>query len=323
MLHLLYLPLLTLILLFYFKIADRFNIIDKPNHRSSHNSITIRGGGIIVPIALLIHFWVTRFVYPYFTLGLFIISIVSFIDDVKPLSNKIRIIGQLAAVSLIFIETDLFSYPFWILLIGYVVIIGTINAYNFMDGINGITGGYSLVVVASLWYVNRSVSFVDNSWLLITLIALVVFTYFNFRQKAMCFAGDIGSVSVAFIILSFLLILIINTGQFKYFGFLLLYGLDSISTIVFRLIRRENIFVAHRTHFYQKLANNMHWPHLSVAGLYIAVQLFLNLIIIAIDMDSIQFLIFCTALGFLFIGVRLTVEGKEELLGKGVDSFKV
>ena len=101
MLQLLYLPVLTILILFYFRLAVQFKIIDRPNQRSSHSRITIRGGGIIFPIALLLQALFSRFEYPLFTSGLLLISTVSFYDDMRPLSNKIRLLIHLIAVSLL------------------------------------------------------------------------------------------------------------------------------------------------------------------------------------------------------------------------------
>ena len=315
MLQLLYLPVLTLLLLFYFRLAVQFKIIDKPNQRSSHSSITIRGGGIIFPIALLIQALFSRFEYPLFTSGLLLISLVSFYDDLRPLSNKIRLLVHLLAVSLLFMQAGLMTYPVWIIIPIYILVIGTINAYNFMDGINGITGAYSLITILSLYLINEShISFALSEWLIVAALSLLVFNFFNFRKKAKCFAGDVGSVSMAFIIIFFILLLIIKSGDLKYIGLLLIYGLDTVTTIVFRLIRRENIFEAHRSHFYQYLANVKGWPHLSVSALYMVVQILVNVMIISSDWNSVTFLIFIMVSGIVFVGLRFVVEGKRNLI---------
>jgi UDP-GlcNAc:undecaprenyl-phosphate/decaprenyl-phosphate GlcNAc-1-phosphate transferase len=318
MLQLLYLPVLTLLILFYFRLAIQFQIVDKPNQRSSHSRITIRGGGIIFPIALLLQALFSHFQYPLFTSGLLLISLVSFYDDLRPLSNKIRLLIHLVAVSLLFLQTDLLDYPIWIIILIYILVIGTINAYNFMDGINGITGAYSLITILSLYFINDiHNSFVQSEWLIITALTLIVFNFFNFRKNAKCFAGDVGSVSIAFIIIFFLLLLILRTEDLKYIGFLLVYGIDSISTILFRLIRRENIFEAHRSHFYQYLANVKGWQHLWISTLYMLVQLVVNLLIFYSDWDSVDFLIFILVSGIMFVGLRFAVEGRGHLLGEG------
>lgn len=321
MLQLLYLPVLTLLILFYFRLAAQFKIIDKPNQRSSHSRITIRGGGIIFPIALLLQSLFSYFEYSLFASGLLLISLVSFYDDLRPLSNKIRLLIHLVAVSLLFMQTDLLGYPTWIIILIYILVIGTINAYNFMDGINGITGAYSLITILSLYFINENhKSFVSIEWLIITALTLLVFNFFNFRKNAKCFAGDVGSVSIAFIIIFFLLLLILKTEDLKYIGFLLVYGIDSISTILFRLIRRENIFEAHRSHFYQYLANVKGWQHLWISTLYMLVQLLVNLLIFYSDWDSVDFLIFILVSGIVFVGLRFAVEGRGRLMGRGLEN---
>lgn len=317
MLYLLYLPALTLLLLLYFRLAVKLKIIDKPNHRSSHFKFTIRGAGIIFPIALVLQFLISGFAYPLFTMGLMLISLISFYDDFKPLSNKIRLFGHLIAVSLLFMEAGLMVYPLWIIVLSYILVIGTINAYNFMDGINGITGSYSLVTILSLYFINETnTHFISSGWLIVSGFALLVFLFFNFRKKATCFAGDVGSVSMAFIIILFLLLLILKTGELKFIGLLLLYGLDAITTIIFRIIRRENIFEAHRSHFYQYLVNVKEWPHLRVSALYIIGQLLINVLIIYSNMTWVWFLLFILGSGIVFIWVRFMVEGKRYLLGR-------
>lgn len=316
MLYLLYLPALIIFSLLYFRLAVHLNITDVPNHRSSHDRITIRGGGIIFPIALLLQFLISGFQYPAFTTGLIIIGLISFYDDLRPLSSKIRLLVHLTAVSFLFIEADLMAQPFWIIGLAFILVIGTINAYNFMDGINGITGSYSLITILSLFFINATNDpFVSPELLIVTIIALLIFNFFNFRNRAKCFAGDVGSVSIAYIILFFILLLILHTGNLKYIGFLLLYGLDSVTTILFRLFRRENIFEAHRSHFYQYLANVKGWPHLGVSTLYMIVQLIVNLLIIYSDWNSTQFLVFVIFSGVVFLTIRFLIEGKNHLLG--------
>lgn len=92
--------------------------------------------------------------------------------------------------------------------------IGIVNAYNFMDGINGITGLYTIAVLLPLMYVNHKVEPL-SIWICLfyPLIASVVFLFFNFRKRAKCFAGDVGSVSIAFWIVTLLLLLIIRTNN--------------------------------------------------------------------------------------------------------------
>ncbi|RYE13124.1 MAG: glycosyltransferase family 4 protein, partial [Rickettsiales bacterium] len=293
-----------------------YNIIDKPNHRSSHTRITIRGGGIIFPIALLLYAVFMGNNYPYFLLGLLLISLISFLDDIKELSSKIRILFHLIAVSLLFLQIGLFTFPFYWILLGLIFVIGTINAINFMDGINGITGGYALITLLSLYYINLSVvNFTDSSVLLISIVSVLVFNFFNFRTKAKCFAGDVGSVSIAFIILFFILQLIIKTGNVGYFALLLLYGLDAATTIVFRLIRKENITKAHRSHFYQFLANEKKILHVVVASIYMIIQLLFNIIWLAfLSYSYLKLTFFIIVITIIFVLIRFILEGHKKLL---------
>lgn len=268
-------PVLFVAELVYFRIADKFDIIDKPNQRSSHKSITLRGGGIIFYIAIAYFAILFGFPYPYFMLGITLITFISFIDDVINLSSKVRILFHFSAMALMFMQWELFSgsMPWWYVVIAFIFCTGVINAYNFMDGINGITGGYSLVVLGALAYINCAVTqFVMPELIYIAIAGCLVFNFFNFRKKAKCFAGDCGSVAMAFIILFLLGKLIISTENISYIILLLLYGVDSILTIIHRLMLHENIFEAHRKHAYQIMANELKMPHLVVSLLYMALQ---------------------------------------------------
>jgi UDP-N-acetylmuramyl pentapeptide phosphotransferase/UDP-N-acetylglucosamine-1-phosphate transferase len=267
-------------MLVYFRIADKFNIIDKPNQRSSHTQITIRGGGVIFPVAAILsglffnadlHTWIL-------IAAILAISIVSFWDDVNSLPNRVRITVHLLSVTALLYATQAFTIlPWWIVAVAYILIIGAINAYNFMDGINGITGVYSLVILLSCLYFNTEIKEVINSPYIITaIIACLVFLFFNFRKKAKCFAGDVGSVSIGLWIISILLLIILTTGELKYILFLAVYGVDAVLTIMHRLILRQNIFEAHRLHFYQIMANERKVPHLLVSGIYGVLQLLVN-----------------------------------------------
>ncbi|MDR2409443.1 MAG: UDP-GlcNAc--UDP-phosphate GlcNAc-1-phosphate transferase, partial [Bacteroidales bacterium] len=217
---------------FYFRLANRLNIIDKPNERSSHSRITLRGGGIVFPVSAMIFFFLYGFAYPLFFAGLILISLISFGDDIKPLPNKIRIGVHFIAVLFMFAQWELLSQlPFWHLIPLLIFVAGIINAFNFMDGINGMTGGYGLVVLGGLGYVNIfHTEFVDQNLINLIFISLLVFNFFNFRTKATCFAGDIGSVSLAFIIVFLLGLLILKTSDITWLMFLAVYGIDSVLT---------------------------------------------------------------------------------------------
>ena len=268
------LVLLVLLELSYFRVADRFNIIDKPNLRSSHTSIVLRGGGIIFLFGVWLFAAFFGLQYPWFILGLSLIVIVSFIDDIHSLPDSSRLVAQFAAMFLMFYQFGILNLQdWWIVIIALIVCVGIINAYNFMDGINGITGGYSIAVLLPLIYLNTQLDFISMQYLYVVGLSLLVFCFFNFRKKAKCFAGDVGSISIAFILLFTLGKLILGTQDFSYIVFLAVYGADAVLTICHRIQLHENLGEAHRKHAYQLMANELHIPHTTVSILYIALQL--------------------------------------------------
>ena len=266
-------------MLVYLKIANRFNIVDKPNNRSSHEVVTIRGGGIVFPISILMYFVLSGFQYPIFVAAIFIISAISFVDDIKPLNTSIRLVIQFISIVLVIVQ--LFpDIPFLFIPLVLFILLGGVNAYNFMDGINGITGAYSLVLLCTFCYLNQSLSFVDNDLIVFGLLSVLLFLIFNFRTKALCFSGDVGSLSIALFVLFLLFKLIIVTGEPIYALFLMVYGIDSGFTLISRKLKGENIFEPHRTHLYQLLVHLKGYSHLFVSFLYSFIQLGINYLII-------------------------------------------
>ena len=273
MYYLIILVLLFLAELFYFKIADKCNIIDKPNERSSHTRITLRGGGIIFYFGALAYFLTNHWEYPWFILALTLITFISFVDDIRSISQSLRLMLHFTAMVLMFYQWGLFTLPWWWIIVALIVCTGIINAYNFMDGINGITGGYSLVVLVALAYINAEITaFIEPALINTVLCSVLVFCFFNFRKKAKCFAGDVGSVSIAFILLFLIGKLILTTGDFSWIILLSVYGVDSVLTIIHRLMLHENIGLPHRKHMYQLMANELKIPHVVVALIYMVAQ---------------------------------------------------
>ena len=263
--------------LVYFKIADFFNIIDKPNHRSSHTTITLRGGGIIFPIAVLVAF-ILGYVSVPVLIAVGLVSIVSFVDDVYPLPTLPRFLSHLIAVLLLLYDLDLFGFEFWIIPISIVLLIGWINAFNFMDGINGITVLYAMVSLLTFGYLYQN----QNQFPVFILmgISCLVFGFFNVRKKAKTFAGDVGSIAMAVFLAYFMLKLIFEKQQIGYLLFFSVYGIDAIVTILYRIKNKENILQPHRSHLYQYLSNEMQWSHVSVSLLYAVIQLAINCCVI-------------------------------------------
>ena len=275
--------ILVIIELTYFRLAVIFNITDNPNHRSSHTKPTIRGGGIIFPLAILGYALEEHPASLWWLAGLLMISLISFLDDIISLPNRLRITVHLIAVSLLFYDLHLFRlWPIVLILLTYILVIGTINAWNFMDGINGITVLYCLSTIITLAYLNTQYTFADNQLIFITGIAALIFGFFNCRRKAACFAGDVGAVSIAFILVFLMLSLMAITNNPIFILLFAVYGVDSVMTICYRLFRKENIFKAHRSHLYQLMANECRIPHLLVSTIYFIIQLLVNILVISI-----------------------------------------
>jgi UDP-N-acetylmuramyl pentapeptide phosphotransferase/UDP-N-acetylglucosamine-1-phosphate transferase len=309
--------LLIVLELFYFHLADHFNIIDKPNLRSSHTHITLRGGGVIFYLGILLYSAFFGVQYGWFLVGLTLISVISFIDDVHSVSNRSRIAVHFLAMFLMFYQWNILNKEFfWYIIPALILCTGIINAYNFMDGINGITGGYSLVILFSLFLINQQTLFIDSNLLITCVLSLIVFCFFNFRKRAKCFAGDVGSVSIAFIILFILGKLILSTGNYSYLLFLAVYGVDTLLTICHRLMLHENIFEAHRKHVYQLLANELKIPHVVVSLIYMGIQLIVSLGIIYSPVNGWLYAIVVLALLMLlyFLIIRKYYHLHEEYL---------
>ena len=306
--YLIIVALLFALELIYFKIADHYNIIDKPNHRSSHTSITLRGGGIIFPLAMLIA-CVLGHASIAFTVAVVLVGLVSFIDDIKPLHQLPRVGSHLIAVTLVLYDLDMLHTNLLFLIpVVFVLAIGWINAFNFMDGINGITVLYAIVAIASFGWLLQDDSLFDM--LVIMGLACVVFGFFNVRKKAKTFAGDVGSVSMAIFLAYFMIKLIFETGQIGYILFFSIYGVDAVITILYRLKNKENIFQAHRSHLYQYLANELKWPHIVVSSLYALVQLMINVLVVWLIDKELMSIAVISIMMTVIAGVYFLVRNK-------------
>ena len=282
--------LLFLLEVGYFRVAAHFNIIDRPNERSSHSSLVLRGGGIIFLLGVWIWCAFFGFQYPLFLTAVTLAAGISFIDDIHSLPDSVRLVVQFVAMGLMIGQIFLtgagdFAFGESLMAriafvgIALIVCVGATNIYNFMDGINGITAGYSLAVLAPLMLMNARVGFVEPSFLIVMVLAVLVFSVFNFRPrgKAKCFAGDVGSVGIAFIVLFAVGLLIARTGDITWLIFLLVYGVDGCLTICHRIMLHENLGQAHRKHAYQLMANELKMSHPVVSLIYMVLQLLVSL----------------------------------------------
>lgn len=293
--------ILLVLELVYFKIADKFNVIDKPNERSSHSTIVLRGGGIIFLIGMWVWSIAFGFQYPWFLLGLTLVAGVSFIDDIHSLPDSVRLVVQFTAAALAFYQLGMLSGEWFetngvlvgglLILLALIVYVGATNVINFMDGINGITAGYAIAVLLPLAAINCGFKFQDSgfnelqgvyfdqSLVIVSILSVLVFCIFNFRPKgrAKCFAGDVGSIGIAFIMLFLIGKVIIATGDLTYLIFLLVYGVDGVLTICHRIMLHENLGEAHRKHAYQLMCNELKIGHVKVSLFYMILQMVVSL----------------------------------------------
>ena len=253
--------------------AVKLRIFDIPHHQSSHSGVVVRGGGIIFYVAFLLWSLVHGIPTDGSLIGLTILAGVSFADDVHSISPKIRLVCQFAAILLMFYHSGLIQTPLYVIFLLSVACVGVMNIYNFMDGINGMTGGYSLVVALALLYVDMyEVRFTSPSLLVYVILALLVFNLFNFRKHAKCFAGDVGSLSIGFIIVFMVLRLALRGQSMSWMSMLIVYAVDGGMTILHRILLHENLMKPHKKHVYQIMANELKMPHLVVSGIYMGLQ---------------------------------------------------
>ena len=271
-----YLTLFIVLLTFeyaYYSSAMRLGILDRPHHQSSHKGTVVRGGGIVFYVAYLLWSITHDFSWHGGLIGLTIISIVSFIDDVRDVNPKIRLICQFTAIMMLFYHSGLIQHPLHVILILSIMCVGALNVYNFMDGINGMTGGYSMVVSLVLLYVNENVvHYAQSSLIIYVILSLIVFNLFNFRHHAKCFAGDVGSLSIGFILIYLLLRLCLRGDSMSWIAMFSVYGVDGGLTILHRVLLKENLMKPHKKHAYQIMANELKMPHLLVSGIYMGLQ---------------------------------------------------
>ena len=220
------------------------------------------------------------FQYPWFLAAVTLAAGISFVDDIRSLPDSVRLVVQFTAMGLMFQQLDILHLDmWWVVILALIVCVGASNIINFMDGVNGITAGYSLAVLIPLLIMNHKIGFMEESFLLVVILSVLVFSIFNFRErgKAKCFAGDVGSVGIAFIMLFAIGKLVMATGDVTWLLFLLVYGVDGCLTICHRILLHENLGEAHRKHAYQLMANELKMSHVVVSLTYMAMQLVVSL----------------------------------------------
>lgn len=283
--------ILLSVLMIYLRVAPKLGLFDTPNNRSSHKEDTIRGAGIIYPVALLIYGFLYDFLPLPLIVGGIILGIVSFIDDWKNLTARVRLILHAGVITWCISDLPWENQLFWLIPILAFVYLWMMNAYNFMDGINGMTALNTLSVLLALLLLNIDKPFTNSFLLLVLVLATVIFSFFNLRKKAICFLGDVGSIPLGFVLIGLTFLAIYSSGDLNPLVFFAVYIIDSGWTIFQRLIAKENILKPHRKHLYQVLVNEKGFGHLTISVAYFAIQMGINGLYFAIDWPKHVFLI--------------------------------
>jgi UDP-N-acetylmuramyl pentapeptide phosphotransferase/UDP-N-acetylglucosamine-1-phosphate transferase len=291
--------------LLFIAAARRFMPVQQPTERSSHAHPTITGGGIVFVAGVVAWSAFSSWAYPWFVAGIVLVSVVSLIDDFHPLGIMPRLAVQILALAATLWQAGIGSLPVTAICLIAVVAMGYINAYNFMDGINAMTAFCSLVLLATLWFLNSAYCFIDPAYLYVAMIAAGIFAVFNARAVAICFAGDVGAISMAFITMLPMLLLMQSTGCWAWVVLAAVYGVDAALTIIHRIVLHKPIYMAHRMHAYQIMSNELHMPHQFVAALYASLQLIINLGAIMLPINAYLYLaivlVLLSAAYFLFM----------------------
>lgn len=282
------------------RIAYRFQIMDIPNIRSSHSLPTPRGGGVAVFFSFYI---VLFFTLLFFEKGIFdlkwvwalvlggmVVSLSGFMDDVKKLSPLLRLLAQFVA-GLVLVLSGLYfksiEIPFWKeialgnwgIFLALIWVVWIINLYNFMDGIDGLAAGVGMIAAIFFSLVAGKTG---ND--LISLSGVILagcsagFLFHNF-PPAKIFLGDIGSSLIGFLFAGFSLI---GNNHLKeplpiWVPILLLgsFIFDTGVTLLKRILKREKWFMAHRSHYYQRLTD-LHLNHRQVSLIEYGLAIFLG-----------------------------------------------
>lgn len=310
--------LLLIIEILYIPIARRYNIGNDVTPRSSHNKFQVIGGGIIFYFAALLYCFMQNnnlsSSFNLMIIGASLLALISFYDDIKNTSPLIRLLIHIIVVAITFSQI-LFNGNYDIYLLFLICGVGFINAFNFMDGVNGMLVGYTLVTLTTILYCTTE--FIPNNaelqlFVIVLIIATSIFGLFNFRKKALCFSGDVGSIVMGFFILYLMTELILTTSKSSMIIFLIVYAIDSVFTIFQRLFAGENIFTPHRLHLYQILANQCEIPHYRIAIYYSIVQLLINIgyLLIVPELKWSYFIIITILLIVIYFTIKRTLKNK-------------
>lgn len=258
------------------------HLLDVPNHRSSHQTPTPRGGGVAFVAVFLIIILCLSYLniiiwsnYIAIMLAGLFIAFIGFCDDRSSLSARWRFIGHFSASIFVLYcmkKVPAITFYTWTLAPGYVAaiffvfyLVWMLNLYNFMDGIDGLAAVEAITICFGIgilyWYTGHY-----HAMTLVFILAVIMsgFLYWNF-PPARIFMGDAGSGFLGFI-LGVLSIQSISMSKNFFWSWLILLGffiVDATFTLLTRLTQRERIYTAHRNHAYQHAAS-IFKSHLSV-----------------------------------------------------------
>jgi UDP-N-acetylmuramyl pentapeptide phosphotransferase/UDP-N-acetylglucosamine-1-phosphate transferase len=264
----------------YLRLARKHSIFDTENERSSHSGNTIIGGGIIFMLSFFIYSIFFNFPYPNLLIGAFILALVSFIDDLGYVKYSYRLLSHLVALTLILPYLDLSSRGYFFIFAIVILGVGVLNSFNFIDGINGMLGAVSMVILMSLFYLNLGLNFTDTNFIIAIILGVVVFLFFNFRNNPVCFAGDVGSIVIGYFIFIFIVNLCFFTSDYYYLLLMGIPGAEAGLTLLFRILNNQNILMPHRTFLFHFLVHEARLSHLGVSAIYAFFQLLLCLLVI-------------------------------------------
>ncbi len=291
----------------------RISLIDHPNERSSHNTVTPKGGGIGILVAFVFCSLYTKISY-WFWVPATGVSVLGLLTDRFEITPQVRLILQFIAAFIVVIGLERLSVSgikeIGLIFFFSVFVVGTANFYNFMDGINGIAGitgivGFGLTAFYAFHY--GSDAFFAVLALCISL-ACSGFLPFN-MPRAKVFMGDVGSIFLGFVFAGMVVYFSKSFFDFICFiAFLFPFYADELTTIVIRIRDKERLTQPHRRHIYQLLANEYQMPHWKVSFGYGIFQLFVGMSVLMLRPFGIFVVFFfitaCFA-GFVLLNFRI------------------
>ncbi len=289
----------------------RLGLADIPGTRSSHNQVVPKGGGIGIPLAVaLASFCLVHYGQSLIVLALAMAAI-ALINDRFELSVALRLtLGFGLSAGLVFLlKRDMLSglltsqgifVPLAAGLFFTIYILAATNVFNFMDGINGLAG---LEAVVSLALLGLAAGLVKKSPEIFLLAlsgaaAAAGFLLLNF-PRAKVFMGDVGSIFIGFLFAGLTVLLASTAKEFLFLAmFQGVFYVDGATTLLVRLLNRENILRPHKKHLYQKLVHHSGWTHTKVTLIYGACQALIGLIAFILFQAGIMYLVLFWAILF-------------------------